>query len=73
MFLCFLYLVGSVHHVADICFDYSAQTYGEAVRACGSADDLYMAYFYRQFEMIQAVRPFVVGHFDLVRSGKGHH
>jgi histidinol-phosphatase (PHP family) len=24
-------------------------------------------YFDRQFEMIQAVRPFVVGHFDLVR------
>ncbi len=61
------YLVGSVHHVADICFDYSLKTYGTAVRACGSVEDLYMAYFDRQFEMIQAVRPFVVGHFDLVR------
>ncbi|MCA1794914.1 MAG: histidinol-phosphatase [Desulfotignum sp.] len=61
------YLVGSVHHVADICFDYSSQTYGTAVRACGSVEDLYLAYFDRQFEMIQAVRPFVVGHFDLVR------
>ncbi len=61
------YIVGSVHHVADICFDYSSQTYREAVRACGSVKDLYMAYFDRQFEMIQAVRPFVVGHFDLIR------
>jgi histidinol-phosphatase (PHP family) len=61
------YLVGSVHHVADICFDYSLKTYGAAVRVCGSVEDLYMAYFDRQFEMIQAVRPFVVGHFDLVR------
>lgn len=61
------YLVGSVHHVADICFDYSPQTYEAAVRACGSVKDLYLAYFDRQFEMIDAVRPFVVGHFDLVR------
>ncbi len=61
------YLVGSVHHVADICFDYSSQTYGAAVKACGSIQALYMDYFDRQFEMIQAVRPFVVGHFDLVR------
>ncbi len=61
------YLVGSVHHVADICFDYSPETYEAAVRACGSVEDLYLAYFDRQFEMIQAVRPFVVGHFDLVR------
>jgi len=61
------YLVGSVHHVADICFDYSPDTYRSAVRTCGSVDELYMAYFDRQLEMIQAVRPFVVGHFDLVR------
>ncbi|MDT8379155.1 MAG: histidinol-phosphatase [Desulfotignum sp.] len=61
------YLVGSVHHVADICFDYSPRTFGAAVKACGSVDALYMEYFDRQFEMIQAVRPFVVGHFDLVR------
>ena len=61
------YLVGSVHHVADICFDYSPRTYEAAVRACGSVEDLYLAYFDRQFEMIDAVRPFVVGHFDLVR------
>ena len=61
------YLVGSVHHVADFCFDYSPQTYEAAVRACGSVEALYLAYFDRQFEMIQAVRPFVVGHFDLVR------
>lgn len=61
------YLVGSVHHVADICFDYSPKTYGAAVKACGSVENMYLEYFDRQFEMIQAVRPFVVGHFDLIR------
>lgn len=67
------YIVGSVHHVADICFDYSPQTYDAAVRACGSVQDLYLAYFDRQFEMIDAVRPFVVGHFDLVRIHDPHY
>jgi histidinol-phosphatase (PHP family) len=61
------YLVGSIHHVTDICFDYSPKTYGAAVKACESVENLYLAYFDCQFEMIQAVRPFVVGHFDLVR------
>ncbi len=67
------YIVGSVHHAADICFDYSPQTYNAAVAACGSVQDLYLAYFDRQFEMIDAVRPFVVGHFDLVRIHDPHY
>jgi len=67
------YIVGSVHHVADICFDYSPQTYNAAVAACGSVQELYLAYFDRQFEMIEAVRPFVVGHFDLVRIHDPHY
>lgn len=67
------YLVGSVHHVADICFDYSPETYKAAVRTCGSVEDLYLAYFDRQFEMIQVVQPFVVGHFDLVRIHDPHY
>ncbi|MEX1297861.1 MAG: histidinol-phosphatase [Desulfotignum sp.] len=67
------YIVGSVHHVADICFDYSSKNYTAAVRACGSVEELYMAYFDRQLEMIDAVRPFVVGHFDLVRIHDPHY
>ncbi len=67
------YIVGSVHHVADICFDYSPKTYQAAVRACSSVEEMYMAYFDRQFEMINAVRPFVVGHFDLVRIHDPHY
>jgi histidinol-phosphatase (PHP family) len=67
------YIVGSLHHVADICFDYSSKNYNAAVRACGSVDELYMAYFDRQLEMIDAVRPFVVGHFDLVRIHDPHY
>lgn len=61
------YMVGSVHHVRDICFDYSAEAYGAAAAACGSVDRLYLAYFDLQYEMIRALKPFVVGHFDLIR------
>lgn len=61
------YIVGSVHHVSDICFDYSPDHYKDAVRACGSMENLYCRYFDEQHEMITALRPFVVGHFDLIR------
>ncbi len=61
------YIVGSVHHVNDICFDYSRQEYDRAVRHCGSHEQLYLRYFDLQFEMINHLHPFVVGHFDLIR------
>jgi histidinol-phosphatase (PHP family) len=61
------YLVGSVHHVHDICFDYSKADYDRLVQLCGSHEALYEAYFDLQHEMITALRPFVVGHFDLIR------
>ena len=61
------YIVGSVHHVDDICFDYSRQEYDRAVRHCGSHEAMYLRYFDLQFEMINNLHPFVVGHFDLIR------
>ncbi len=61
------YLVGSVHHVNDICFDFSREDYDRAVFLCGSHEDLYERYFDFQQEMILTLKPFVVGHFDLVR------
>ncbi len=61
------YIVGSVHHVKDICFDYSAGSYEAAAEKCGSYDLMYEQYFDLQYEMIKNLRPFVVGHFDLIR------
>ena len=61
------YVVGSLHHVENIGFDYSADLYGRAVRATGGLEELYCSYFDAQFEMISAVKPQVVGHFDLIR------
>jgi len=61
------YIVGSVHHVDDIGFDYSADWYARAVAAAGSLEALYCRYFDAQHQFLTAVRPQVVGHFDLIR------
>ena len=61
------YIVGSVHHVNDICFDYSNEEYEKAILSCGGIDQLYCRYFDQQHDMISSLKPFVVGHFDLIR------
>jgi len=61
------YLVGSVHHVDAINFDYDPATYAAAVSAAGGIDALYERYFDHQFLLLERVCPGVVGHFDLVR------
>jgi histidinol-phosphatase (PHP family) len=61
------YIVGSVHHVVDIPIDFSPAVYAEAVARCGGLQELYLAYFDLQLEMIETLEPQVIGHFDLVR------
>ena len=61
------YVVGSVHHVRGVCFDFSRESYDKAVALCGGTSRMYAAYFDGQFEMLQKIRPEVVGHFDLIR------
>ncbi|MDD2556960.1 MAG: histidinol-phosphatase [Desulfuromonas sp.] len=61
------YIVGSVHHVREINFDFCPAQYQAAITACGGIDALYCTYFDEQLTMLQALRPAVVGHFDLVR------
>ena len=61
------YIVGSVHFVDDIGFDYSPSFYEKAVQAVGDIDELYCRYFDQQYEMITILEPSVVGHFDLIR------
>lgn len=61
------YLVGSVHFVNDLNFDYSAEMYQTTIDAVGGIDLLYETYFDIQYEMISLLRPSVIGHFDLIR------
>ena len=61
------YIVGSVHHVRDICIDGPPEWYAQAVEEVGGIDALFCEYFDQQYELIKALNPEVVGHFDLIR------
>jgi len=61
------YIVGSVHFVDDMGFDYSEEQYLATAEAVGGMDALYCRYFDQQYEMIERLNPAVVGHFDLIR------
>lgn len=61
------YVVGSVHHVRNLPFDYSKRSYRQAADCCGGLNGLYASYFDQQYAMIQALRPRVVGHLDIIR------
>ena len=61
------YIVGSVHFVDDMGIDYSKEQYMETADKIGGIDKMYCHYFDIQFEMIERLKPSVVGHFDLVR------
>ncbi len=60
------YVVGSVHHVRGLGFDMSAAQYAATRDAVGGFEALCLAYFEAQRALLEAVRPEVVGHFDLV-------
>lgn len=60
--------IGSVHHVHMIPIDFSRLLYVEAQQKSGGTDEkLFEDYFDAQLEMLQALRPPIIGHFDLIR------
>ncbi|KAF7555817.1 hypothetical protein G7Z17_g1871 [Cylindrodendrum hubeiense] len=67
------YFIGSVHHVHSIPIDFDASMFGLARDASGPSDapgteeQLYEDYYDLQFQMLQELKPRVVGHFDLIR------
>lgn len=64
----FDFFIGSVHHVHTIPIDFDRKMYEEARNKAGGTDEkLFQDYFDAQYDMLQKLRPPVVGHFDLVR------
>ena len=61
------YIVGSVHHVHDLTIDASPDVWAECAERSGGIPALYCDYFDVQLEMLERLRPAVVGHLDLVR------
>jgi len=63
----FDYLVGSVHHVSNIPFDFNQNEYHKALQKSGSLEKLFLDYFTLQKKLIQKCQPEIIGHFDLIR------
>ena len=61
-------VIGSVHHVHGIPTDFDRETYERARKISGGTDEkLYADYYDAQLKMLEAVRPPIVGHFDVIR------
>lgn len=61
------YVVGSVHWVDDHPIDVSRELFDQAVAHAGGVSGLLARYYRALAEMVDALRPEVVGHFDLPR------
>lgn len=60
--------IGSVHHVHTIPIDYDDATYRASREKSGGTDEkLAEDFFDAQYEMLKALKPPVIGHFDLIR------
>lgn len=60
--------IGSVHHVHTIPIDYDRAMYVKARSLSGGTDErLFEDYFDLQHEMLRALKPPIIGHFDLIR------
>ncbi|CAO2652772.1 Nn.00g021830.m01.CDS01 [Neocucurbitaria sp. VM-36] len=69
----FDFFMGSVHHAHTIPIDFDRAMYDQARDKSGGTDErLFEDYFDSQYEMLQALRPPVVGHFDLIRLLSDH-
>lgn len=67
----FDYMVGSVHYLHDISIDSSVEEFRQAMDVCGGLEPLAIQYYESVAEMVQALKPDVIGHLDLVRKN-GH-
>jgi histidinol-phosphatase (PHP family) len=69
----FDFFMGSVHHTHTIPIDFDRAMYEQAREKAGGTDEkLFEDYFESQYEMLQALQPPVVGHFDLIRLLSDH-
>ena len=67
------FFVGSVHHVHTIPIDYSHELFCDAQRESGgSIEELYEDYFDHQYDMLETLKPSIVGHLDLIRLQSDH-
>lgn len=64
----FEYVVGSVHHVDDVSIDSTEASLRLAIEQQGGLEPLVIRYYHTVCDMVQALRPEVVGHLDAIRK-----
>lgn len=64
----FDYCVGSVHYVDELQIDGHPGSFAAAANALGGPEALAVRYYQTVAEMVAALRPDVVGHFDLIKK-----
>ncbi len=62
------YLVGSAHFVDGYIIDYTREEYEKAAEALGGSERLAVRYYQTVAEMVEALKPEVIGHYDLPRK-----
>ena len=67
----FDYMVGSVHHVDEVSIDGEIEDFQGIRDGIGGLEALAVRYYETVAEMIDALRPEVVGHLDLLRKNAG--
>jgi len=67
----FDYLVGSVHHLDGAPIDMHPKVTARVTREVGGKEALERLYFEQVAEMVEQLRPEIVGHFDLIRKFEG--
>lgn len=65
------YVVGSVHHVGDTSIDMKPALTAKLAEEVGGRESLERLYFEQVTEMVETLRPEIVGHFDLIRKFDG--
>ncbi|KAK8213588.1 hypothetical protein M8818_002891 [Zalaria obscura] len=64
----FDFFMGSIHHVHSVPIDFDHELYWKARAISGGSDEaLFEDFFDEQYDMLQALKPLIVGHFDLIR------
>lgn len=67
----FDFIVGSVHSVRGIWIDLDEEHSARAAQLCGGTVQLEAAYFDQLTDVIETLKPEIVGHIDLIRRFRG--
>jgi len=68
----FDYIVGSVHFLYDVPIDGPPDLFQKAVESAGGLEALVIAYYVAVRAMVEAMRPEVVGHLDVIAKNGQH-